>query len=135
VGADSEAHGVAVGLGLCVVIHPPLKASKRANCHKQLRTSPFEAGAAPGPTPNVHLLKPQEYIVRNREIVDSTDFLVACPLTSYETLSSGSWATVRYARSKSKKVHLIRREIQPLQGKRPATPSDGTCEGVKRPRK
>jgi hypothetical protein len=37
-------------------------------------------------------------LARNREIVAESDILIAAPLTDKETIRSGTWATIRYAR-------------------------------------
>lgn len=46
-------------------------------------------------------------IRRNREMVDRCCVLVACPETETEVVRSGTWATVRYARSKGKRLAVI----------------------------
>ena len=48
---------------------------------------------------------PLGYIARNHNIVDATDLLVACP-SDVESVRSGTWATVRYARS-LKRPHIL----------------------------
>lgn len=50
--------------------------------------------------------KTDEYLVRNRNIVDETDVLVATPDTK-EKVRSGTWSTVRYARKKKRKIYII----------------------------
>jgi len=40
------------------------------------------------------------YLERNRAIVDSSDYLVACPGEFVERTRSGTWSTVRYARGR-----------------------------------
>lgn len=43
---------------------------------------------------------PKEYLVRNHDIVDQSNFLVALPKDpDKEELRSGTWATIRYAES------------------------------------
>jgi hypothetical protein len=49
----------------------------------------------------------KEYIERNHNIVDNTDMLIAFPSTKTEILKSGTWATIRYARKKGKKIIII----------------------------
>lgn len=91
VGADAQAHalaGQAVGLER-VVKHPPVDSSKMARC---------EGGVA---------LEPKPYLVRNQEIVDVVDCLVAAPKTSVEVRRSGTWATVRMARKRLVRVVLL----------------------------
>jgi hypothetical protein len=50
-------------------------------------------------------------LLRNRDIVDNGDELVACPLilpkNAGEVLRSGTWATVRYARNKGRTIHFV----------------------------
>lgn len=38
------------------------------------------------------------YLLRNHHMVDASSVLVGCPSTMEETLRSGTWATIRYAR-------------------------------------
>lgn len=53
----------------------------------------------------------KDYLVRNKEIVDSVETLIACPLGE-ETLRSGTWSTVRYARKQGKEVIIIPRSYE-----------------------
>lgn len=51
--------------------------------------------------------EPLPYLTRNRNIVDSTDLLVACPAEFEEQQRGGTWSTVRYARKVGKPVVII----------------------------
>ena len=88
IGADKAAHLAARRVGASVVIHPPLVKSKRAFCESAL------------------VLPPKAYLERNKDIVDATEVLIACPKSSNEEVRSGTWSTVRYAR-KQKKMEII----------------------------
>jgi hypothetical protein len=90
VGADAAAHGLALELGLSVIIHPPEIDSQRAWCED----ASF-----------VH--EPRPYLVRNRDIVRDTDCLVAAPAGRAEELRSGTWATVRFARRLRRPIWII----------------------------
>jgi hypothetical protein len=83
VGADAQAHAIALEIGFDIVIHPPIVADHRAYSQDfdQIRSS-----------------KP--YLERNHDIVDETRFLIAAPKQPIEVVRSGTWATVRYARKK-----------------------------------
>lgn len=81
IGADAEFHAMAQKLNLVIVIHPPINSSKRAFCKGYNEEFPKK-----------------EYLVRNRDIVDNSDILIATPHLPKEELRSGTWATVRYAR-------------------------------------
>jgi hypothetical protein len=89
VGADAQAHMVARGRGLRIEVYPPTNGKARANM----------AGDV------VHPAAP--YLKRNRAIVDSCDVLYAAPYSLVERLRSGTWATVRYARSCGKRVIIL----------------------------
>ena len=52
------------------------------------------------------LMKANSYLQRNHNIVDSTDILIATPDVR-EKVGSGTWATVRYARKRDKKIYII----------------------------
>lgn len=90
VGADKDFHDLCVAFGIKVEIHPPDKDVKRAFCK----------GAEVKP--------PLPYLVRNHNIVDSADYMIATPKTDYEELRSGTWATIRYARKKNKRIIVLR---------------------------
>lgn len=100
VGADCQAHNVAVSLHVPrVIIHPPQDPKKRAWT--------LRLGLTPAFDTTVIERREYPYLVRNHHIVDETDMLVATPATRNEVLRSGTWATVRYARSLGRPVHLI----------------------------
>jgi hypothetical protein len=90
VGADAQAHGVALGLGIPVVLHPPEQTGRMARL-----------------TGEAARLEPRPYLDRNHDIVDACDVLVAAPQTLDEVLRSGTWATVRYARKIGRPVILL----------------------------
>jgi len=50
---------------------------------------------------------PRPPLVRNRDIVDATDMLIAAPATRKEVLRSGTWATIRYAKKMKKWIYII----------------------------
>ncbi len=87
-GADEQFHKI-VGDYERTYIHPPEDSKKRAWCSSD------------------HILKPKPYLDRNHDIVDATDVLIATPRTNHEELRSGTWATIRYAIKKEKKLIVI----------------------------
>jgi len=88
--ADAAAHDIAIRLGKHPVIHPPIDPKYRA----------FKSA------PASHMREPLPYLERNHAIVNESDFLIAAP-SGPETLRSGTWATVRYARKVGKRVLVI----------------------------
>jgi len=91
VGADAQAHIIALEhLGIPVHMHPPIKKVFCANSE----------GAA-------KIYEDKDYLVRNRDIVDATDILLACPKRKDEELRSGTWMTIRYARQQGKDIRII----------------------------
>lgn len=95
VGADEEAHDIAVSLDYDIVIHPPLNESKRAFCDSKHVDV------------NVVVHEPKEYLQRNHDIVDTCAEMVACPAEITEQVRSGTWATVRYARKRKKPLIIL----------------------------
>lgn len=89
VGADAQAHDWAVQCGIKTEGHPPINPSKRAWCK-------FDV-----------LHEPMEYIVRNHAIVDAVRYLIAAPVSMEEVMRSGTWATVRYARSLKRGILIV----------------------------
>ena len=86
-GADHQAHDLAVALGIRTHIHPPNDEKMRAFC-KGDSTEPEKKD-----------------MDRNQDIVNASDLVIATPAQSTEVLRSGTWATVRRARKKG--VELI----------------------------
>src|SRR5262245_22040900 len=80
IGADAEAHDIAVALGCGIAIHPPAIGKQRA----------FKLAA--------DIRAPKSYLNRNKDIVREATLLVAAPAEPIEQLRSGTWSTVRYAR-------------------------------------
>ena len=89
IGADAEAHDIAVELDCSIVIHPPNDVTQRA----------FKIAAL--------TRAPRAYLDRNKVIVRETSFLIAAPAMEVEQLRSGTWSTVRYARRLGRPVHLL----------------------------
>lgn len=91
IGGDHDIYLICRELGIRTVCHPPENPSKRA----------FD---------EYDEVRPElPYLDRNHNIVDETDFLIACPKKNEEELRSGTWATVRYARKKGKTVYVLSR--------------------------
>lgn len=90
IGADEIAHSIVREYKSArVQIFPPLSGTFRANCN-------FDS-----------IMPEKEYIERNHDIVDSSDFMIACP-NGEEKVRSGTWATIRYARKQNKRIVIIK---------------------------
>jgi hypothetical protein len=89
IGSDAECAYIAKDIGYWVVGHPPTNSSKRAF---------FQSDA-------IHT--PRTYLVRNHNIVDCSAQILAMPGEMNEVLRSGTWATIRYAIKKRKKICII----------------------------
>ena len=89
VGADATASVIAGSLGYTIILHPPLNESKRAwsKCD--------------------YSRPAKEYLDRNHDIVDESDFMIATPYNNDEELRSGTWATIRYAIKQKKRILII----------------------------
>lgn len=61
IGADEQAHKIAKNLGCRIVIHPPIDDKQRA----------YKKGNK--------TLKPKKYLERNKDIVNNSDKIIACP--------------------------------------------------------
>ncbi len=86
IGADATFHDIVTGVKIHTVIHPPDIDINRAYCVGD------------------ETREEKSYLVRNHDIVDETDMLVAFPSTKTEVLRSGTWATIRYAKNKKRKI-------------------------------
>ncbi|MFG1462278.1 hypothetical protein V5F77_05190 [Xanthobacter sp. DSM 24535] len=89
IGSDAQTHAIARDLMVPIVMHPPTCAVLMADCPGAYATR-----------------DPRPYLDRNRDIVDETDELVAAP-HGPEVNKSGTWATIRYAKGRGRKVTTI----------------------------
>ena len=88
-GADESVHYIAQKLKIPIIIHPPMKSKHRAFCK----------GAT--------VLAQYPYLLRNQNIVDASDKVIALPGQDNEVLRSGTWATIRYAKKTGKELIII----------------------------
>ena len=89
VGGDQDFHEICEKYdNITIYIHPPKDDKLRAFCKSN----------------NIFVKK--DYLIRNRDIVNSCSILIACPYTKIEELRSGTWSTVRYARKNNKEIHI-----------------------------
>lgn len=90
IGADAEYDAICKMRGLPVKIRPANIESMRARCDSEVIASP------------------RPPLTRNRDIVADSDVMIACPGAPVEVLRSGTWSTVRAARSAKKKLFIVR---------------------------
>lgn len=88
-GADEQAYWIATELDYNTFGHPPIIEKYRVFLDYDEQNYP------------------KEYHVRNRAIVNLSDFLIACPYTEVEQLGTGTWSTWRYAKIQYKPTYLI----------------------------
>ena len=50
---------------------------------------------------------PEQPLVRNRDIVDAVDVMLACPAGMQEEQRSGTWMTIRYARKQKRRIEIF----------------------------
>lgn len=91
VGADADAHGIALEMKISIIGHPPTDQRLMAK----------------GLTGYTEMREPKPFLDRNKDIVDESEFLIAAPETEEETLRSGTWSTVRYARKQKKQRQIL----------------------------
>jgi hypothetical protein len=103
IGSDAQAHDLGMMLGWSIVIHPPIKSVKRAFCDRRITLAP-----ANGPEGQCVIVKEaKDYIPRNHDIVNESEFMIATPNGFDEELRSGTWATIRYAKKQKKALVII----------------------------
>lgn len=93
VGADEAVHHIALAMEITVAIRPPIEDSLRA-------WSSMDTAA-------VTVFPTKPYLQRNHDIVNHTNYLVACPSSQKEVLRSGTWATIRYAGKHDRVTYLV----------------------------
>lgn len=92
-GADAEAHDIVRECfpDVEIHVHPPKSNYRQA----------FKKG-------DVHY-EPEEYLIRDKQIVDMTEFIFGAPKSDKELKRSGTWYTIRYARSIGRNPHVLKR--------------------------
>lgn len=91
IGSDAEAHEI-VGRwapNAELHVHPPSNPVARARCQGNVT------------------YREKGYLERDRDIVDATVLLIATPKTFHEVKRSGTWYTIRYARSQLRTIAII----------------------------
>jgi hypothetical protein len=95
IGADAQAAAIAKDLGFYLICHPGLAKNPENTMFRAFTDF------------NDEVLEPKPFIKRDHDIVDTSECMVATPISCEEEISSGTWTTVRYARKKNKPVHII----------------------------
>ena len=91
-GADIEAARIANWLHYKIICHPPINSKHRG--WFQYNTEARERF---------------EYKIRDQHIVDESDVLIAVP-HGIEIVRSGTWTTVRYARTLKRPIYIVKRD-------------------------
>lgn len=91
VGADSQFHELVrkVNPSIKIIIHPPKYTVFRAFCDGDIQ------------------MQEKDYLERNKDIVNASDIIIACPKSKTEVTRSGTWSTIRYARKMKKEIQII----------------------------
>lgn len=89
IGADAQSVTLARLFRFRVICHPPTNSSKRAF------------------VPADEYREPLPYLDRNKAIVCESREMFATPGEATEQLRSGTWSTIRYARSKGRPLYVI----------------------------
>lgn len=86
IGADKEFDTICQELGISRIVHPSNIGNKQATIGKG----------------NVHVLLSKPPLIRNHNIVDKSEIILAAPKERDEIIRSGTWATIRYAAKRIK---------------------------------
>lgn len=89
VGADEAFHNICEGL-IDIVIHPPTNSSNRAFCENAKE-----------------IYETKSYLARNKDIVNNSELLIGLPSSDIEYLRSGTWSTIRFARTLKRPILII----------------------------
>ena len=89
IGADGQAATIAKNLAYTTVARPSNIEGMQTSVRSDI---------------NLHSQRPLD---RNKDIVKTTDLLIACPRETEEVQRSGTWSTIRYALTLLKPVIII----------------------------
>jgi len=104
IGADAQANDIAWEVGYDITIHPPTIIKNRFFC---------KAGPPPKGISSIGILQkfvvlPEKaYFVRDKDIVNAAERIIATPAGFQEELRSGTWTTIRYARKKKIQITIV----------------------------
>lgn len=93
VGADKQFHDMAKALDYFVIGAPGVNVAGDRQ-HRATVKCDLE-------------MPPKPFLARNRDIVQESDVVIACPAQVREQTRSGTWATIRYARQAEKPLVII----------------------------
>jgi hypothetical protein len=94
VGGDEQFHRMLIDREMTVVIHPPTNPRWRAHCDG----------------PRVFTMPEEEYLARNRSIVEAVDIVIATPKETSEPMvrrGQGTWSAIRYARKLAVPLFIV----------------------------
>lgn len=111
IGADEQAAYIALDHGIRIfTIYPPIKKYKRAfwgGIKESVNDGKFREFEVKGIKVQVRFYPEDDYLKRNKAIVEATNFLIACPKEHAHTLRSGTWATIRHAWKLKKDITVV----------------------------
>jgi hypothetical protein len=94
-GTDAQLYHLARAMDLEVTIHPPIKIQFRAYSGRD--------------DPYTTILTAKSYYVRDRDLVDASGAMVACPKQYFELgkMPGGTWYTINYSRLQGKPLAIV----------------------------
>lgn len=113
IGSDAEANEIAFDFGVRIFsIYPPLNQRKQAHCFpvteiQSKYDGQFRSVIYRGITIQVRWFTKDEYLARNKKIVDHSQWMIACPKEHQHSIRSGTWSTIRYAWKIKKDLTII----------------------------
>ena len=99
VGADEDFHRLSLVLNIPVHVH--------FGCNSQGKTPSKMEETTNVKGKTIKVYEPRPYLKRDKTIVDNVEMLIATPKGHKEELRSGTWATIRYAKKKNKKILIV----------------------------
>ena len=95
IGSDQQAADIAHHLGYKIIAHPGY-----------LSTNPSWRGSRSNFDKNHQIMPEKPFLIRDHDIVDVSDVLIATPAQKNKVIRSGTWATIRYG-IKTKNIVVI----------------------------
>lgn len=96
-GSDEQVHDIVTNIvhGYRTVAHPGFPPNDPSDDHQRAYC------------PADEIREPKEFLLRDDDIVDESEWLLATPLTYKQILRSGTWATIRRAQAAEKPVLTV----------------------------
>jgi hypothetical protein len=93
IGSDWDFHNMCKELGFTIIGHPGVNKTGERMVNKLIKCDALHTE--------------KYFLLRNRDIVNSCEIMIATPNTKDQSLRSGTWSTIRYAKKCKRNILVV----------------------------